>query len=295
MLVLKLPYVLLDFLIALLLLKLSADNRRLLALWLFNPLSLYAVYMLGQFDILPAALTVMALVLIRDRRPVAAALLLGLGAALKTYPLLLLPFVLIRTGTIKQFFNAALIGLLGFIVPLLPVINSAAFRYTMTHSNLMQGIFYAHIEVSSGQSIPLYVLIWVIVFWISWIRRNNYDLLPEFLTLTLTVILISHFHAQWLVWSLPFLILLTVKNIRLWPVLTAVAVGYFGTVWLIPDQFVLLGLFSPINSQALIFPPLYDLVKTVIQPEFLQSLFHTLLAASGFWLMLTAFKSYENK
>jgi hypothetical protein len=110
----------------------------------------------------------------------------------------------------------------------------------------MQGIFYANIGVSATQNIPLYVLIWGLVFWLSWKRRKNTDLLPEFFTLTFTVTLISHFHAQWLVWSLPCLILVLAKNIRFWPVVAAVTAGFFGTVWLIPDQFVFLGLFSPL-------------------------------------------------
>jgi hypothetical protein len=251
--------------------------------------------MLGQFDIIPAFLTIAALYLTKKDNLLKAAFILGLAAALKTYPLLLLPFVIIRCKTIKQGISTALLGLTAFIVPMLPVINSSAFRYSMSHSNLLQGIFYANIPVSTTQNIPIYILIWGLVFWLSWKRRKDLNLLPEFLILTLTVTLISHFHAQWLVWSLPFLILVLAQDIRRWLVVTALAIGYFGTVWLIPDQFVFLGLFSPINNQALIFPSIYELVKQFINPELLQSLFHTLLAASGFWLIFTVWKSYESK
>jgi hypothetical protein len=292
MLLLKFPYLLFDLAIGLLLMQVS---RRFLALWLFNPLSLYAIYMIGQFDIIPAALTVAALLLTRKNKLVAAVILLGLGAALKTYPLLLVPFVLIRSSGFKQIILTVSAFTAAFILPFLPVINSSAFRYSITHSNLMQGIFYANIGVSATQNIPIYVLVWGLVFWLSWKRRKNVDLLPEFFTLTFTVTLISHFHAQWLVWSLPFLILVLARNIRLWPVIAAVTAGFFGTVWLIPDQFVFLGLFSPVNPQALIFPSLYELVKPMVQPEFIQSMFHTLLAASGAWLIFTVWKSYENK
>ncbi len=292
MLLLKFPYLLFDLAIGLLLMQVS---RRFLALWLFNPLSLYAIYMIGQFDIIPAALTVAALLLTRQNKLTTAVILLGLGAALKTYPLLLVPFVLIRASGYKQVIVAVLAFLAAFILPFLPVINSSAFRYSMSHSNLMQGIFYANIGVSATQNIPLYVLIWGLVFWLSWKRRKNTDLLPEFFTLTFTVTLISHFHAQWLVWSLPFLILVLAKNIRLWPVVAAVTAGFFGTVWLIPDQFVFLGLFSPVNPQALIFPSIYELVKPMVSPEFIQSMFHTLLAASGAWLIFTVWKSYETE
>ena len=297
MLVLKFPYLLFDLLIGILLYKyyyqLKAKSYKLLVLWFFNPLSLYAVYMLGQFDIICAALTVAALLLVQKQRLGLAALMLGLGAALKTYPLLLLPFVLIRSSTIKQFINVAILGILIFLLPLLPVINSPAFRSSMTNSNLTQYIFYAGLPVSATQSIPYFVLIWGIVFWFSWSRRKNLDLIPEFLTLTLTVTLIAHFHAQWIVWSLPFLVRLIAGNNRFWPVAAALALGYFGTVFLVPDQYVFLGLFSAINPHVLSFPPLSQILKPVIDPAFLQSVFHTILTASGIYLIIKSWKLYE--
>jgi len=296
MLILKFPYLILDLLILALLIKINKSpitNHRLAILWLFNPISLYAIYMLGQIDVICAALTVSSLFLTTKGRLGWAALLLGLGAAIKTYPLLLLPFVIIRSSNFKQWLNSSVLGLFGFILPLLPVITSSAFRSTMTQSNLTQYIFYAGIPVSVTQSIPIYVVVWVIAFWLSLNRRQNPNLLPEFLTLTLSVTLFSHFHAQWIIWSLPFLILLLVKNNKLWPVMLALMVGYFGTVFLIPDSFVLFGLFSSINPQALIFPSIYEMVKTVSDPDFIQSIFHTVLAASGIWVIINAWKDYE--
>ena len=65
LLLLKLPYFIADFLILKLLISLVSPPRRypLALLWLFNPVSLYAIYAVGQFDIIPALMTVAALTL----------------------------------------------------------------------------------------------------------------------------------------------------------------------------------------------------------------------------------------
>jgi Gpi18-like mannosyltransferase len=296
LLVLKFPYLLLDLATGFLLVKYLSDPKLktpLLYIWFFNPVSLYAVYMLGQFDIICAFLTVLALLLIKQKNLWPAALCLGLGAALKSYPLLLFPFLLFRIKNIREFIYSFGAFLFGFAGPMLPVINSTAYRYTMTHSNLMQSIFISGLDVSATQKIPFYVIFYFFILLVSWGRRKNLDLLPEFFSAVFFVILVSDFHAQWIVWSLPFLALLWVRLKQACrPLFLAVVVGYFLTVFLVPDQYVLLGILSPLNSQTVIFPPLSEMVKQLIDPLLLQGFFRTILVGSGLWLLYLTWKSY---
>ena len=62
-----------------------STRRNLLWIWFFNPVTIYVVGFMGQIDILPVMLTVFALLLAKPK-PFLAAVLLGLGGALKTYP-----------------------------------------------------------------------------------------------------------------------------------------------------------------------------------------------------------------
>lgn len=299
LLILKLPYLILDFWIGFLLLKINASPKTahlLLAFWFFNPVSIYAVYMLSQFDIVCAFFTVAALLRVKNHRLFSAALLLGLGAMLKSYPLLLLPYVLFRASNPKQLLVTLSGFLVGFVLPVIPVISSPAFRYTMSHSNLMQRVFEAGIDIGGGQKLPLFILIYVSSLWLSWKRRKISDLLPEFLTVTLSVLLVSHFHAQWAVWCLPFISLLYARLPRqLLPLTLAAGAGYFVTNILIVDQYALLGLFSPINPLALSLPPFPEILSIFIDPVLLQSLAHTLLTGTGVWLICLAWRrnSYE--
>jgi hypothetical protein len=285
MLVLKLPYLIFDFLIALLLTKLVEDQktaRRVLIFWFFNPVSLYAIYMLSQFDVICAALTVAALLFVKRGEYFRAALLIGLGTMMKSYPLLLLPFILFRSTKVKSMVSALTGFLLGFLLPVLPVISSPEFRYTMTHSNLMQRVFEAGIEIGGGQKLPLYVVVYFFTLWLSWQRRQNKDLLPEFLTTTLAILLVSHFHAQWAVWTLPFITLYFSKShLNLLPVLALSFIGFFITNLLVADQYVFLGLFTAVNPLSIVFPPIPWLIQPFVDPVLLQSLAHTLLTGCG--------------
>jgi hypothetical protein len=296
MLVLKFPYLLVDLGIGFLLVKYLSDPKQkqtILYFWFFNPVSLYAVYMLGQFDILCAFLTVLALLLIKGRQLPLAALFLGMGAALKSYPLLFFPFLLFRIKNIREVILALAGFLLGLIGPMLPVINSPAFRYTMTHSNLMQSIFTSGLDISAGQKIPFYVIFYLIILGLSWSRRKNTDLLPEFFSTAFFVLLVSDFHAQWIVWSLPFMAILWAKLYKnYWLLFLGVMTGFFLTVFLVPDQYLLLGLFSPLNPQAVIFPPVSEMLKTFTDPVLLQGICRALLVGSGLWLIYLTWKSY---
>lgn len=90
----KLPYLVADFGIALLLPRLigrSPDALLAHRLWMLNPVTLYATYLYGQFEIIEALFIVASLVLARQGRARWAVILLGIAATYKHIPLLLVP------------------------------------------------------------------------------------------------------------------------------------------------------------------------------------------------------------
>ena len=107
LLAIKLPYLAFDLGIAFLLFRLfEKPKNKLLAftLWIFNPINLYATYMMGQFDVIPTFLTVLALFLaVKKEKYFYSALFLWLGASFKIFPVLLLvPLALVRKKWIER-------------------------------------------------------------------------------------------------------------------------------------------------------------------------------------------------
>lgn len=112
---LKLPYLAFDLAAGLALLGLVAAARpeairRAWAFWMLSPVGLYATYVFGRYEAFAVALVVLAVLAVEHKRPWTAALLLGLGITMRTYPLLLVGvfvFVAVR-GLWRQ---AAWVGL----------------------------------------------------------------------------------------------------------------------------------------------------------------------------------------
>jgi hypothetical protein len=65
--------------------------RRGFAFWMLSPIGLYASYAFGRYEALAVVFVVAALLSAERGRPWWAALLLGIGVTMRTYPLLLVP------------------------------------------------------------------------------------------------------------------------------------------------------------------------------------------------------------
>lgn len=93
---LKLPYLAFDLAAGGVLLALAAGAaphlaRRAWVFWMLSPIGLYAGYVFARYEAFPVAFVLAALLAAERRRPWLAALLLGLGITMRTYPLLLVP------------------------------------------------------------------------------------------------------------------------------------------------------------------------------------------------------------
>lgn len=108
---LKMPYLLFDLAIAWMIWKKSDEKikRRLLLLWWFNPINLYATYMMGQIDILIVFFLVAAVSLVKKNNWVALISVLA-ASAVKTYAVALVPVFYLIKQSYKQF--AALTGVI---------------------------------------------------------------------------------------------------------------------------------------------------------------------------------------
>src|SRR3989344_4761509 len=144
---LKLPYFFFDIALAFLLMALfksESEKKWAFVLWMFNPVNLYATYMVGQFDIIPTFLTVAALYLaLKKTSLLFSAILLGLGAGFKIFPLLfIVPLALVKTNWIDRIKILFVAGIT-YIVSSFPFIGSEGFRRTAMVAGQTTESFYA--------------------------------------------------------------------------------------------------------------------------------------------------------
>ena len=195
---LKFPYLVADFLGLLVLRKILDSKHQFLGslLWIFNPVTLYSAYMIGQFDIFIALFLLLALAY-----PRLAPAFVGLAAGFKPFPLLFLPFL---PGS--KFKNITT-GLLTYILLILPYLPSQAFRQYALLANQTDKTVYAKIMVSGSQYLPLFFVAVIALFWWHYFSPKSQTTWGWQLAVLLAFYSLTHFHPQWFTWASPFLIL----------------------------------------------------------------------------------------
>lgn len=258
LLLLKIPYIFFDIAVAFLLMSFFKSNKKkvlIFALWIFNPVSIYATYMVGQFDIIPTFFVILSLYVINKHKNnlkykhiLLSAIILGLGAAFKIYPfLLLVPVAVLEKKWFKRILAIAT-GIFVYMLTILPFINSVGFRSTALVASQTTKSLYAQIPVSGGESIMLFLAILVffyIVFWFQEIKAE--DIWQRFLVIIMLFFVLTHFHPQWFLWVTPFIIIDLVKS---WPkhvfIVLIILASLLGMI-LFFDPGLSIGLFSPIT------------------------------------------------
>ena len=228
----KLPYLIYDFGSLYFLRKLFVDNgEKIIAttLWLFNPVVLYSTYLIGQFDIIPVFFSIISLYFAKKDRAYLSVLMMGIGGAYKMYPLFFIPLIAILLGTnTRQKLQLGVVGLLPYLLTILPFMGSSAFRSVVLLSNQSQKILFAKIPVSGAEYLSVFVVGYIALLIFSvFTKKSLWALCMAVLLLLFSV---THYHPQWFIWLAPFMVISAVihKNIR-WVIswLTFVLVIYF--------------------------------------------------------------------
>ena len=158
---LKLPYLLFDFLLAFLLYKIFAKRgEAAFKLWMINPLTLYATFAMGQVDIFPTLMIVAALFFAqRDKRELSV-LMLGIGGAFKLFPLLLLPiFVLVLYKQAWQRLKLLVIGLAPYVVVVAPYfLFSPMYRQTALLASQTDKMLYLKLPLSGAEYLSIFAM-----------------------------------------------------------------------------------------------------------------------------------------
>ncbi len=283
LLLLKLPYLIFDLLLITVLLtqtKKTAEKNALIYLWGFNPISLYAIYMIGQFDILPALLTCLSYILMKKSKYFLSGLCLGLAAATKTYPLLLIPLFLVTYRSTKASAQLIIGAVIGWLGPNIYFLNSIGYQHSVLQSSLAVRLFAVGINIKNIH-IPLYPIYYLAILAAA-IRKKIDDVVFYCFLITFSLVVFTEFHAQWLVWSLPFSLLVCIKYPKIKLLLVAQYLIAMIVVFLIRDQFVLIGLFTPLNPYLATIPPLSSFIPSAEKIQIILRLILATISISTF-------------
>lgn len=281
LLLLKLPYFIFDIVIAYLLMsffKEEKEKKLAFTLWLFNPINLYATYMIGQFDVIPTFLAVAALYFVVKKGNFSfAAVLLGLGAGFKIFPLLFIIPLAFTKSNFWERVKILSISAITYLVSAYPFIWSKGFRMTAALASQTTKSFYAQISISGGESVILFltaVLFIYIVFYYT--KTAVEDLWKRFFVMILVFFVFTHFHPQWFLWTMPFFVIdLVYTKLKHLPLFIGLLVTFFGMTTFF-DSGLTIGLFAPINSSLYNLPDFWRVTGISFDVNNPRSLLHSI-------------------
>lgn len=213
----KLPYLIFDLLVVLLLLKIFQNKpkkHQVVKFWLFNPIIIFTTYIFGRFDVIVIFLLLLALWAAQLGRPYRAMISLGLASLLRLYPVILvLPFALMLNQERRQRIQLFFLGL----VPLAVSVVAQAFntqKFTLTKQiSEMVHLSYPFAMRFSLNITPydnLYIFVFgysLIIFYILIKAKTGFQNLLNFsLYIMLLFFATSFFHPHYFSWLLPFLL-----------------------------------------------------------------------------------------
>lgn len=289
---LKLPLILVDIAIAYLLLGFFADRKKgelAFELWLFNPFTIILIYAFSNIDLYAVLLTLIAFLLIKQEKIIKSSVVLGLAIAFKLYPLLFVPFLIVKGKNTKEKILAALIPISIFVATLLPF-WSTNFVNSALLSGLSTRIFSPNFVIGFGESMIVGLMLLSIMFGYAWINEKNINLFNYFVVLLLILFSFSHFHISWLLWIAPFLVVLVIERpklalpIFLWSLL-AISIPF-----LYNDRSMTISLFRIYTSWFDLLPIPFTVLQKFYDPFGLQSMIHSLLAGISVVLSYNIFK-----
>jgi hypothetical protein len=282
LLVLKLPYLVLDVAIAFLLMEFfenKEDKKKVFIFWLFNPFTIILLYAFSNIDIFPVILTVLAFLMIKRQKLTTAALLLGVASGFKLYPLLFVPFLFLTGRTLKEKVLLALTPVVTFGVIILPFLSTAFFQSALV-SGLTTGIF-----TSTFSTLAVAILFFYAVLLDKKINLFNY-----WVALFLIIFSFSLFHIQWLLWIAPFLVILAVRKPKLSWLIFLFGILAFAIPFLYQDRFMTISLFRIYTTWFDLLPTPFTFIQRVYDPANLQTVIQSILAGGSLVLIYRIFK-----
>ncbi|MCL4366972.1 hypothetical protein M1563_02285 [Patescibacteria group bacterium] len=290
LLLLKVPYLFFDLATAYFLSRLFDDRRKktmAAVLWLVNPVSNYATYLMGQFDVIPTFFMILSLWVVQRqkswlflRSEVLGTLALGLGASFKISPLFLLIPLSSLFSRWKTRILLVLLGLGTYVIFLLPFLASSGFRHSALIANQTLKSLYPEIMISGGEGIMLFLLSLLFLYFIFYSRlAERTSLWQRYLLTLLLFFTFTHYHPQWFVWITPFFIIELVSNQfkHLYLVLVTL-LSFLGLLFFF-DPGLSIGLFAPVAPTLHTTASLWDIIGLNMDYTFWRSILQTLFAA----------------
>jgi len=262
-------------------------------LWLFNPVVLYSVVMMGQNDVLAILFFLLGWYVFKGKWWYFAPLLFALSIGVKFYPVLWL-FFLLASSLDRQVKTRVLVGATSLLLTLLivlPFAGSTAFRTNVLQSSINDRFLVPQISLGYEEVVYLIPALLVLTFSLALSFALNRDKVSVLRKESVAILVanslllgFSHFHPQWFTWLIPFwaisLVLLpSTERIRIFWLSCSGLISWIMIILLFKDAYLSFGIITPLRGDLLFIPRIFDgLTQFGVDVTRMTSTFHSILA-----------------
>ena len=215
-------YLIFDLLCMFLILRLSYDDDpegrlNVFKFWMFNPVVIFVLYIFARHDIIGVFVTIIALLLAKKGRKYWSIIVLAVAIALRFFPIMILiPLIIYLSKSKKDYIALTAIGISGLAVVELfsNLYYGKSLIFSLLNTQHFNYILSSKLELIIHDRIFLFIVAYVlIVLSFIHIRKKSFDLLINYgAIIYLTYIALSYFHPQYVLWTVPFLVIIFARK-----------------------------------------------------------------------------------
>ena len=288
--VLKLPYLLFDFLTLVVLLRFIKKDKlkkKLALIWLFNPFTIALLYVFSNIDVVATFFLLYSVFILRKRTFVAG-LIMGLAASIKLYPIIALPFILVSLGSVRKVVLYILGVLTSFLILIMPF-WSKEFVASAFVSGLTTRITSFGLNLGFGDSIFIPIVLLALIFLYYQSASKKLPLITILSALFIILVSAIHYHIQWLYWGMPFLAVTAVKKNMDLKYLSALLSFGFLVSMLYMDKYMNVGVMVPFSSLYMYLPTLNTVFSKFIDPGMVMGTIHSIFLSFSLFYVYKIF------
>ncbi len=300
----KFPYLVLDMACMFLIMRLLYDNDaekrlRIFKYWAFNPVVIFVIYFFARHDIIGVFITLSALLLAKYNRKYWSIAVLALAVAVRFFPIMILPILIFYLARKKRdyviLFSIGIAGLAA-IEMFSHFYFGRSVIFSLLNTQHFDYILSPKLELIIHDNIFLFIVAYLILL-LSFIHqeKKTFVLFLNYCAATyLLYVSICYFHPQYLLWTVPFLILIFVRKNSLY-YYQWIQFGLLMFILIYWGDLVTKFVFAPIDLKYFLYQTgIIPIINRFYDPVKFVNIFRSLFTGVSLWMMYLIYRESKD-
>ena len=296
----KFPYLILDIACMFLVMRLLYDTQPLKRLkvfkyWALNPLVIFVIYLFARHDIIGICVTIVALLLAKYRKKYWAIVVIAVAIAIRFFPIMILPLLIIYLARKKRdyiiLFSIGIAGLIG-IEAFSYLYFGRSVIFSLLNTQHFDYILSAKLNLIIHDAIFIFIVAYIIlILHFLHQKKKTFKLFLSYCAIVyLLYVSTSYFHPQYLMWAIPFLILIFVRKNSLY-YYHWIQFGLLMFILIYWGDLVTKFIFAPVDIRyALYSTGIIPIINRFYNPVKFVNIFRSIFTAVSLWMIYLIYR-----